>query len=183
MSPLKQSKNIAARMGRWSASHWKTATFGWLAFVDRLVRDRHRRAGDDDRAEGRRRRRGRQGQQDHRRGLRSRRERARRARDRPVGDEDRRRSRVPCHDRRGDHGPERLRAGEQAPLAARCRQRGSDLARPPRGVDHVQPEGQLRRGHALHRLDRRRHRAASRRPIRTSTWRRPASRPRRRSRR
>ena len=25
--------NIAARMGRWSATHWKTATFGWLAFV------------------------------------------------------------------------------------------------------------------------------------------------------
>jgi RND superfamily putative drug exporter len=25
--------NIAARMGRWSAAHWKTATFGWLAFV------------------------------------------------------------------------------------------------------------------------------------------------------
>ena len=24
---------IAARMGRWSAAHWKTATFGWLAFV------------------------------------------------------------------------------------------------------------------------------------------------------
>jgi len=33
MSPLKQSHNIAARMGRWSASHWKTAVFGWLAFV------------------------------------------------------------------------------------------------------------------------------------------------------
>ena len=33
MSPVKQSKNIAARMGGWSASHWKTATFGWLAFV------------------------------------------------------------------------------------------------------------------------------------------------------
>ena len=33
MSPLKRSTNIAARMGRWSASHWKTATFGWLAFV------------------------------------------------------------------------------------------------------------------------------------------------------
>src|SRR5438876_8198539 len=33
MSPLKQSNNIAARMGRWSASHWKTAVFGWLAFV------------------------------------------------------------------------------------------------------------------------------------------------------
>src|SRR5688500_16166970 len=28
-----QSRNIALRMGRWSADHWKTATFGWLAFV------------------------------------------------------------------------------------------------------------------------------------------------------
>ena len=28
-----QSQNLAARMGRWSAAHWKTATFGWLAFV------------------------------------------------------------------------------------------------------------------------------------------------------
>ena len=26
-------RNLAARAGRWSASHWKTATFGWLAFV------------------------------------------------------------------------------------------------------------------------------------------------------
>ncbi len=25
--------NLAARAGRWSARHWKTATFGWLAFV------------------------------------------------------------------------------------------------------------------------------------------------------
>jgi RND superfamily putative drug exporter len=25
--------NLAARMGRWSAAHWKTATFGWLAVV------------------------------------------------------------------------------------------------------------------------------------------------------
>src|SRR5690348_18225858 len=33
MSPLQQSNNLAARMGRWSASHWKTAVFGWLAFV------------------------------------------------------------------------------------------------------------------------------------------------------
>ena len=33
MSPLKPSYNLAARMGRWSASHWKTAVFGWLAFV------------------------------------------------------------------------------------------------------------------------------------------------------
>ena len=33
MSPLKRSNNIAARMARWSARHWKTAVFGWLAFV------------------------------------------------------------------------------------------------------------------------------------------------------
>jgi RND superfamily putative drug exporter len=33
MSPLKKSNNIAARMGRWSAGHWKTAVFGWLVFV------------------------------------------------------------------------------------------------------------------------------------------------------
>ena len=33
MSPLKHSKSLAARMGRWSATHWKTAVFGWLAFV------------------------------------------------------------------------------------------------------------------------------------------------------
>jgi uncharacterized membrane protein YdfJ with MMPL/SSD domain len=25
--------NLAGRMGRWSAAHWKTATFGWLAMV------------------------------------------------------------------------------------------------------------------------------------------------------
>src|SRR5215218_373630 len=28
-----QSHNLAARLGRWSAYHWKTATFGWLGFV------------------------------------------------------------------------------------------------------------------------------------------------------
>ena len=33
MSPSKPTYNLAARMGRWSASHWKTAVFGWLAFV------------------------------------------------------------------------------------------------------------------------------------------------------
>src|SRR5690348_4609917 len=25
--------NLAHRAGRWSAAHWKTATFGWLAIV------------------------------------------------------------------------------------------------------------------------------------------------------
>jgi uncharacterized membrane protein YdfJ with MMPL/SSD domain len=33
MTPLNRSNNIAARMGRWSARHRKTAIFGWLAFV------------------------------------------------------------------------------------------------------------------------------------------------------
>ena len=33
MTPLAPSRNLAARMGRWSASHKKTAIFGWLAFV------------------------------------------------------------------------------------------------------------------------------------------------------
>ena len=33
MRPARSHSNLAARMGRWSAAHWKTATFGWLAFV------------------------------------------------------------------------------------------------------------------------------------------------------
>ena len=33
MSREVKHSNLAARMGRWSAGHWKTATFGWLALV------------------------------------------------------------------------------------------------------------------------------------------------------
>src|SRR5215831_9361481 len=33
MSRVGKQPNLAARMGRWSASHWKTATFGWLGLV------------------------------------------------------------------------------------------------------------------------------------------------------
>jgi uncharacterized membrane protein YdfJ with MMPL/SSD domain len=33
MSRPRQHSNLAARMGRWSAGHWKAATFGWLALV------------------------------------------------------------------------------------------------------------------------------------------------------
>jgi RND superfamily putative drug exporter len=33
MSHGKHPNNLAARMGRWSARHWKLAVFGWLAFV------------------------------------------------------------------------------------------------------------------------------------------------------
>ena len=31
--PTERRPNLAARVGRWSAAHWKTATFGWLALV------------------------------------------------------------------------------------------------------------------------------------------------------
>jgi uncharacterized membrane protein YdfJ with MMPL/SSD domain/pimeloyl-ACP methyl ester carboxylesterase len=33
MTAARHHSNLAARMGRWSAAHWKTATFGWLALV------------------------------------------------------------------------------------------------------------------------------------------------------
>jgi RND superfamily putative drug exporter len=33
MSRASHNSNVAARIGRWSAAHWKTATFGWLALV------------------------------------------------------------------------------------------------------------------------------------------------------
>ena len=33
MSVSVNRENLAARVGRWSARHWKTAVFGWLAFV------------------------------------------------------------------------------------------------------------------------------------------------------
>src|SRR5438034_11059484 len=33
MSHARQNSSLAARVGRWSAAHWKTATFGWLALV------------------------------------------------------------------------------------------------------------------------------------------------------
>jgi len=31
--PVAGSTNLAGRAGRWSAAHWKTATFGWIAFA------------------------------------------------------------------------------------------------------------------------------------------------------
>jgi uncharacterized membrane protein YdfJ with MMPL/SSD domain len=30
---MEQATNLAGRAGRWSAAHWKTATFGWFAFA------------------------------------------------------------------------------------------------------------------------------------------------------
>ena len=39
---MKQTRSLAARAGRWSATHRKKAIWGWLAFVLRRVRDRRR---------------------------------------------------------------------------------------------------------------------------------------------
>jgi uncharacterized membrane protein YdfJ with MMPL/SSD domain len=33
MADSVRRENLAARVGRWSARHWKTAVFGWLGFV------------------------------------------------------------------------------------------------------------------------------------------------------
>ena len=30
---MQRAMNVAGRMGHWSATHWKTAVFGWLACV------------------------------------------------------------------------------------------------------------------------------------------------------
>ena len=62
-----RSNNLAARMGRWSASHRKTATFGWLAFVVAAFAVGIAVPMQTIEQEGRRRRRVRQGQQDRRR--------------------------------------------------------------------------------------------------------------------
>jgi hypothetical protein len=105
MSPLKHSRNIAARMGRWSASHWKTATFGWLAFVIasfaigiavpvKMIEQRDAAVGEAGKAN--------------------------RIVDESFDHEDRRRSRLPCDDRRHDHGALGLRAGRERPVSA-CR--------------------------------------------------------------
>jgi len=37
MNTVRPSNNIAAQAARWSARHWKTATFGWLALVALLT--------------------------------------------------------------------------------------------------------------------------------------------------
>ena len=105
MSPLKHSTNIAARMGRWSAGHRKTAIFGWLAFVVAAFAVGIGRPDADDRRDRLQRRRGPQGGPHHpRRRVRAR--RAVRVRARPVEDGDGRRSRVP----RGRHRRRRRRS-------------------------------------------------------------------------
>jgi RND superfamily putative drug exporter len=60
MSPLQRSNNLAARMGRWSARHRKTAVFGWLVlvvvavFLGLLVGTKHIQDADQNTGEARR---------------------------------------------------------------------------------------------------------------------------------
>ena len=47
-----ETTNFAGRAGRWSAAHWKTAAFGWIASTpDREAADGYMTAGDGEPAE------------------------------------------------------------------------------------------------------------------------------------
>ena len=145
MSPLKHSTNVAARMGRWSARHRKTAIFGWLAFVVAAFAVGIAVPHADDRRDRLERRRGPPGRPHHpRRRVRAR--RAVRVRAHPVGHA--RPSTTPRFARSSTTPSSTLRsfdAGHEAPLAARGGQRGPDLDGRPLGADPVQPGGLLRR--------------------------------------
>ena len=156
MSPLKHSTNVAARMGRWSAKHRKTAIFGWLAFViasfaiGGAVGMKTIDPNDYER------RRGTKGRPHHpRRRLQA--GRADGVRPRSVPDHDGGRPGVPRGRDRGHREARRVPAGREGALAACRRQRGPDLRGRPRRADSVQPEGLVRGGNVVHRHDRRRH--------------------------
>ena len=181
MSPLKQSKNIAARMGGWSASHWKTATFGWLAFVIaafavgiavpmQMLEQKDSAVGEAGKAN-------------------------------KIIDDAFNLDRngqgelviVQSKTKTVDDPAFRAVIAEElevlasfdkvdklhSPLARR--ERGADLARPPLGPDHLQPARHLRRGRRSTSTRSSPPPPASRRPTRTSTSPRRAFRPARRS--
>ena len=187
MSPLKHSKNFAARMGGWSASHWKTAVIGWLAFVAAFrgfvgiqVGTKQIKQNDANVGESR-------------------------TADRIISDAGF------AVDKNGNSTQEQgemvliqsttltvkdrgfrvviadavkavqvVPAGEQARLAAGKRPFRPDLEGRPFGADPVHPEGQLQRGRRVHRPDRRCSRQGRGESTRASTSSRPASRPTRR---
>ena len=97
MTSQNPSRNLAARMGRWSARHRKIAIFGWLGFVVVAVADRHRRRHDRAQATRRDSRRVRARDQAHRQGVRAEGERNGA---RSEHDADGRRPGVPCRGRR-----------------------------------------------------------------------------------
>ena len=169
MSPLKRSNNVAARMGRWSANHWKTAVFGWLAFVVASVVIGGAGRHEVPRAGRPRRRRGRHRKQDHRSGLPAVARRAGRDRPDPVQDPHRRRSGVQGRNRGRREDARHVPEGAEARLSARRGPPRPDLGRPPRGDGPVQPEGRLRPDNRVHRHDRRRRRQDRCSAIRPST--------------
>ena len=40
---MQRAMNIAGRMGHWSATHWKTAVFGYTTLIDVSAREQGRR--------------------------------------------------------------------------------------------------------------------------------------------
>ena len=156
MSPLKQSTNIAARMGRWSANTRKTAIFGWLAFViasfaigsavgmetidqndanvgeartaDHIIRDAGFKLDE---------------QMEY-----------------VLVQSTTKTAADPAFRAVVDQAIAKLESYpkvHEAPLAAREGQRRADLGGRPRGADPVQPQGLVRGGDDVHRHDRRRH--------------------------
>ena len=155
--------NLAARMGRWSATH-RTKAILDLGPVRRRGRRGRRDAPDvADRQERRQgRRRGGSRRRHPRVVVRHRRGGPRRVRARAV------RRRSPSTTRPSEPRSPTSNAPspafdevDGAALAARRRQQRADLPRPPRGHGVVRPAGDLRRGGALHR---RHHRRRRRRP-------------------
>jgi hypothetical protein len=151
MSPLRHSTNVAARMGRWSARHRKTAIFGWLAFVIasfvvgmtvglRTIDESDYTVGE-----------ARQGDHIIRDGGFSVDEQAEfvlvESRTRTADD-----PRLPCRRERRGCGPRPVPRGREASIAVRRRQRGPDLQGRPRRADPVQPHGDVRRGRRVHLL-------------------------------
>ena len=152
-----KSNNIAARMGRWSASHWKTAVFAWLAFVVlafatsiffplQLIEQKDAGVGESAKAN--------------------------QILDKSFDlDQTGQFELVVIQSKTKTVDDPAFRAVinesltvlrgfpkvREAARAAGRRQRGPDLARPARGPDHVPATRELRRGGEIHRHDRRRH--------------------------
>ena len=149
------SRNLAARAGRWSASHWKTATFGWIAFVVAAVviggAVGTRQLGDDDGIPGESGRMEKILEQNFRT---------------PAGEVvldpephlDRRPPCIPRRDRRCHRSHHRDSGGHQRPEPARTRQLGPDLRRRSFGVRQLRHPRRSRQGGRQGRPDPRRRR-------------------------
>ena len=124
MNPLEHSNNLAARMGRWSASHKKTAIFGWLAFVAVafMIGNAIGTKQLDPNKTG-------TGESGHVDSVLARRVQAGSGRPDPdpEHDQDGRRSGLPGGDHRRRPDGRRHDAGEEGRVAVRGRQRGADL--------------------------------------------------------